>query len=182
MTSIISRKSFAIAGLSLLTPLAAQASTLLISSGATTHVTCLNGTCKATASDAVLNAGELQTLLANGNATVTTGSASDDIKVTATISWAAGSTLALDARHSIVIDAPVADNGPGAVSLKTNDGGSRGLLSFGAKGNVTFASVSNSLTIDGKKYELVDSVASLASGANHNPNGVYAVSKSFDAK
>jgi hypothetical protein len=76
MASIVSRrKSLAIAGIALLTPLTAQASTsaLLISSGATTDVTCLNGTCKATASDAVLNVGELQTLLANGNVTVTTG-------------------------------------------------------------------------------------------------------------
>jgi hypothetical protein len=185
MTSILSRrKSVAMAGISLLTPLTAQAATsaLVISSGATTDVACLNGTCKATASDAVLNVGQLQTLLANGNVTVTTGSASDDIKVTAALGWAAGSTLALDARHSIVIDAPVADNGPGALSLKTNDGGSRGLLSFGAKGNVTFASVSNSLTIDGKKYELVDSVASLASAANKNPKGFYALAKSYDAK
>ena len=145
-------------------------------------MTCLNGTCKATASDAVLNVGELQTLLANGNVTVTTGSASDDIKVTAALSWAAGSTLALDARHSIVIDAPVADNGPGALSLKTNDGGSGGLLSFGAKGNVTFSGLANGLTIDGKKYELVDSVASLASAANKNPKGSYALAKSYDAE
>ena len=185
MTSIVSRRSgLAIAGISLLTPLAAQASTsaLLISSSATTDVTCLNGTCKATASDAVLNVGELQTLLASGNVTVTTGSAADDIKITAALSWAAGSTLAFDARHSIVIDAPVADDGPGALSLKTNDGGSDGLLSFGAKGNVTFSGLSNSLTIDGKKYELVDSVASLASAANKNPKGSYALAKSYDAE
>jgi hypothetical protein len=72
MTSIVSRRRLAIVGISLLTPLTAQASTsaLLISSGTTTDVTCLNGTCKATASDAVLNVGELQTLLANGNVTV----------------------------------------------------------------------------------------------------------------
>jgi len=184
MTSILSRrKSLAIAGISLLTPLTTQASSaLLISSRATTDVTCLNGTCKATASDAVLNLGELQTLLANGNVTVTTGSASDDIKVTAALSWAAGGTLMLDARHSIVIDAPVADNGPGALSLETNDGGSGGLLSFGAKGNVAFSGLSNNLTIDGKKYELVDSVASLASAADKNPKGFYALAKSYDAK
>ncbi len=185
MTSIVSRRSgLAIAGISLLTPLAAQAATsaLLISSGATTDVTCLNGTCKATASDAVLNVGELQTLLASGNVTVTTGSATDDIKITAALSWAAGSTLALDARHSIVIDAPVADDGPGALSLKTNDGGSGGLLSFGAKGNVTFSGLANGLTIDGKKYELVDSVASLASAERKNPKGFYALAKSYDAE
>ncbi len=91
MTSIVSRRSgLAIAGISLLTPLAAQASAsaLLISSGATTDVTCLNGTCKATGPDAALNVGELQTLLASGNVTVTTGSASDDIKVTAALSAA----------------------------------------------------------------------------------------------
>jgi hypothetical protein len=185
MTSAVTRhSSLVIAGIASLTPLAAQASTsaLLISSGATMNVTCLNGTCKATAPDASLSVGELQTLLANGNVTVTTGSASDDIKVTAAVAWSAGSTLALDARHSIVIDAPVVDNGPGALSLETNDGGSGGFLSFGAKGNVTFASVSNSLTIDGKKYELVDSVASLASAERKNPNGFYALAKSYDAK
>jgi hypothetical protein len=185
MTSIVSRgKSLAIAGISLLTPVAVQASTsaLLISSGATTNVTCLNGTCTAAAPDAALNVGQLQALLARGSVTVATGSESDDIKVANAISWAAGNTLTLDAHHSIVIDAPVADNGPGALSLKTNDGGSGGFLSFGAQGNVTFASVSNSLTIDGKKYELVDSVASLASAERKNPKGFYALAKSYDAE
>jgi len=166
MTSTVSRRSgLAFAGISLLTPLAAQpsASALLISSGATTDVTCLNGTCKATASDAVLNVGELQTLLASGNVTVTTGSQSDDIKVTAALSWAAGSTLALDARHSIVIDAPVADNGPGALSLKTNEGGSGGFLSFGAKGNVTFSGLANDLKWRCLRFPLARSPTSASS-------------------
>ena len=61
----------------------------------------------------------------------------------------------LDSNVGAFAEAETADEGAGALSLKTNDGGKGGLLSFGAKGNVTFSGLANSLTIDGKKYELV---------------------------
>ncbi|HEX4157327.1 MAG TPA: hypothetical protein VHY79_02555, partial [Rhizomicrobium sp.] len=74
-----------------------------ISSDATANMSCVGGVCQPTASDAVLNVGDLENLLAAGNVTVTTtasGVQASNIDVTAKLGWSANA-LTLDAYQSI---------------------------------------------------------------------------------
>jgi len=154
---------------------------VVVSSGTTQNMTCSGGVCAPTAANAVLNAGDLENLLASGNVEITTtgaGVQAKDIDVKAPFGWSSGSALALDASKSIAIDKAVSVSGTAAVSLTT---GKKGTLSFGGKGNVTFASLSSSLTINGAAYTLTDSIKSLASAIASNPSGDYALAASYDA-
>ncbi|MGH6890496.1 MAG: hypothetical protein ACREHF_15110, partial [Rhizomicrobium sp.] len=81
---------------------AAQAA-VTVSSDATQNMACGNGVCAPTASKAVLNAGDLETLLASGNVEVTTtgeGVQARDITIKAPVTWSSGSVLTLDAQKS----------------------------------------------------------------------------------
>ena len=164
----------------------AARSAVTISSDATSAMDCAGGTCSPTAKSAVLNASDLETLLASGNVTVTTkgdgATQADDIVVAASVSWTASNTLKLDAHESIAIDKPVSVAGHGGLALVTNDGGTGGALSFGPKGNANFANLSSSLTINGSAYTLVSSIKKFASAITAKPNGDYALAQSFNAK
>ena len=164
----------------LFTATAAHAA-LVISSAPTQNMSCSGGVCTAAAKDAVLNAGDLQNLLAAGSATVATGTAARDIDVRAALTWVSANTLSLDANRSIVVNQPVSAAGSGGVTIFTNNGGKGGTLSFGANGNVTFWSTSDRLEINGASYALVDNIATLASGIAANPGGNYALANSYDA-
>jgi hypothetical protein len=156
-----------------------------VSSAATKNMTCANGLCAPTAKGAVLNAGDLETLLASGNVEVTTtgsGVQADDIRIDAPLGWSATSTLALDAYESIWVGKPVAVSGEGGLAVTTNDGGSGGTFSFAPKGNVTFANPSSALAIDGTSYTLVTTLPALASAIAANPSGAYALANSYDAE
>ena len=149
-----------------------------ISTAATQNMTCSGGVCAPTATDATLNVNDLENLLASGNATVTTtgsGVQANDIDVAAPVSWSASGTLGLDALRSITFAATVASAGTGGISLTKG-----GHLSFPG-GNITFASTSSALTVNGKNYTLVGSIAQLASAIAGNPNGKYALGNSYDA-
>ena len=158
-----------------------------ISTAATTNMSCLNGICTPTAKDAVLNAGDLTSMLASGNVEVTTGSGSlaakvEDIDVAAGFNWRGANSLTLDAYRSVTFrSGSVADDGTGGVSLVTNDGGSNGALSFHPGANLTFASTSNSLTINGAPFTLENSIAILANAIAANPSGNFALADSYDA-
>lgn len=155
-----------------------------ISTAATQNMNCANGVCSPTASDAVLNVADLESLLVSGNVEVTTtgsGVQANNIDVQAALGWGSNSALALDAYDSIAVDRPVSVTGTAKVTLTTNDGGSGGALSFGAKGNMTFADLSSSLTINGAPYVLVDSVATLAAAIAAKPKKNYALANSYDA-
>jgi hypothetical protein len=157
---------------------------VVISSGATQNVNCSGGVCAPTATDAVLNAGDLETLLASGNVTVTTngsGVQAKDIRVAAAVSWSTGSALTLDAWQSLTINRPVSVQGLAGLKLTTNDGGKNGMLSFGQHGNVTFANLSSSLTINSMAYMLDNSIKSLAAAIAANPSGAFALANSYDA-
>jgi hypothetical protein len=152
----------------------------------TSNMNCVSGVCTPTAADAVLNVGDLTTMLASGNATVNTGTGSlpqqvEDIIVAAPFNWASANALTLDAYRSVTVDQPVADNGSGAVTLTTNDGGSGGYLSFGSGGSLSFLGTSNSLTINSKAYALVDDIATLARAIAADPHGSYALAANYDA-
>jgi hypothetical protein len=157
---------------------------VIISSDATQNMSCSNGVCAPMAANAVLNAGDLQTLLASGNvAVVTTGQGvqAKDIEVKSPVTWSSGSVLTLDAFKSITVNQAVSVTGLAGLALNTNDGGRNGALSFGAKGNVAFANLSSSLTIDGSTYTLVGDFKSLATDIASNPNGDFALANSYDA-
>jgi hypothetical protein len=87
----------------------------------------------------------------------------------------------LDAYQSIEVGQPVSVGGSGGVSLVLNDGGSGGSLSFRPGGNLSFAQATNPLSINGKAYELIDSLQSLISAVAQNPNGRYALAANYDA-
>ena len=155
-----------------------------ISSAATQNMSCSGGVCAPTAAGAVLNAGDLETLLASGNVEVTTtgsGVQGDNIVVGDALSWSATSALTLDAYQSVSIDKNIAVQGQGGLTLATNDGGTNGALAFGHKGGVTFANLSSNLIINGTAYTLVNTIQSLASAVAANPSGAYALASAYDA-
>jgi hypothetical protein len=157
-----------------------------ISSAATQNMNCVAGVCTPTAANAVLNVNDLTTMLGSGNTTVNTGSGSlaqqvDDIIVAAGFNWTSASSLTLDAYRSVTVNQAVADNGSGAVSLVTNDGGSGGVLSFGPTGNLSFLGTTNSLVINGTSYTLENTLTALAAAIASNPAGAYALASSYNA-
>jgi hypothetical protein len=147
-------------------------------------MSCVSGVCAPTASDAVLNVGDLEALLASGYVSVTTtgsGVQADSIEVAAALTWSSGSALTLDAFQSVAMDKPLSVTGVGGLSLKTNDGGKGGRLSFGDKGHVLFANLSSALAINGTAFTLVNSVKGLATAISANPSGAYALAGTYDA-
>jgi hypothetical protein len=71
-----------------------------ISSATTQNMNCSAGVCVPTATDAVLNANALETMIASGNVKVTTtgpGVQANNIHAKTTLSWQNANTLALDA-------------------------------------------------------------------------------------
>jgi len=154
-----------------------------ISADATKNMDCSGGVCVPTAAKAVLNAGDLETMLASGNTTVTTtgsGAEAHDIVVSAPLAWTASTTLSLDAKHYLAIDKGVSVAGTGGLAL--TDNGAPDSLTFGTGGSVTFANLSSALTINGPAYMLVDTIATLASAIRSNPGGDFAFAQSYDAR
>ena len=123
---------FTTASVLILAAATAARADVTMSSDATQGMSCSNGICQPTASDAVLNVGDLETLLAAGNVTVTTtgsGVQANNIDVTANLSWSANG-LTLYSWQSISVTAPVTVKGKSGLSILTNNGGSGGELAF----------------------------------------------------
>ncbi|HEY3638007.1 MAG TPA: hypothetical protein VGK90_07615, partial [Rhizomicrobium sp.] len=155
-----------------------------ISSDATANMRCSAGICTPTASDAVLNVGDLETLLASGSVTVTTtgsGVQANNIDVTAKLGWSAN-VLTLDSCQSLSVTAPVTAGGKSGLSILTDDGGTGGELAFFGKGHVTFKNLTGKLAINGTNYTLVNSIASLAAAITKSPSGDYALASNYNAK
>jgi hypothetical protein len=162
---------------------AAQAD-LTISSDATQNMSCSGGVCQPTAADAVLNAGDLENLLASGNVKVsTTGSGvqAGNIDVTAKLGWSKNA-LTLDSYQSLNVTAPVTIKGKSGLSILTNDGGSGGELAFSGKGHATFKDLSGKLSINGASYTLASSIALLAADIQDDPSGNFALASDYNAK
>ena len=73
---------------------------VVISTAATQNMTCSAGVCAPTAASAVLNVGDLETMLASGGVVVTTtglGVQADNIMIAAPFTWSSSNALALDA-------------------------------------------------------------------------------------
>ncbi|HEX4160746.1 MAG TPA: hypothetical protein VHY79_19920 [Rhizomicrobium sp.] len=179
---LLKNQAFFLATSALVAATAARAD-VTISSDATQGMSCSGGVCQPTASEAVLNAGDLETLLAAGNVTVTTtasGVQADNIDVTAKLGWSA-KALTLDAHRSISVTELVTVRGRGGLSVLTKDGGSDGELAFSGNGHVTFRNLTDSLSINGVSYRLENSIASLAKAITKNPSGDYALAANYDA-
>jgi hypothetical protein len=154
---------------------------VMISSAATQNMSCASGVCAPTAKAAVLNVGDLENLLASGNATVTsTGSGvqADDIHVNDGLAWSSSNTLSLEAHHSIAVKASVSVTGQSGLTLDT---GKNGTLSFGTKGNVNFANLSSQLTINGNAFTLAGDIKTLQSDIAGNRAGSFALAANYDA-
>jgi hypothetical protein len=154
---------------------------VVISSVATKNMICADGVCAPTAQDATLNASDLETLLASGNATVTTKGSdvqARTIKVDAALSWSSTGTLSLDANRAIAIDKPIVVLGTGGVSLSDKNGAA-GAIYFEKKGSIAFKNLSSSLSVEGKTLE--NSVSALASAVELNPSGYFALAGNYNA-
>jgi filamentous hemagglutinin family protein len=155
-----------------------------ISTGSNSTETCTAGVCTPSGNNSVLNVTTLEDMLATTNVDVNTGSGgkqAGDITVDAALTWSSANTLTLDAYHSVLIDDPVSIAGTGGLDIVTDDGGTGGVFLVGSGGDVTFVNLSSNLTIDGAAYTLVNNISSLASDIAANPNGDFALAKSYNA-
>ena len=159
---------------------AAQAS-VVISNATTRNMSCASGTCTPTAKNAVLNVGDLQTMLASGDVTVETASGAQTIAVTAPLTWASTSRLTLSSVHSVSFKAGVVVEGTAGLTLATDGHQPGGDVLFYPGGSVTFWDPSSSLVIDGTSYTLVNDIATLAADIASDSSGAYALAKDYDA-
>src|SRR5436190_6946851 len=90
---------------------------LSISNKPTQNMDCQAGVCTATAKKAVLNAGELQTMLGNGDVAVKTGGGATNIVVKDALSWTSSTRLTLEAQQSVEINKPMTVAGTGALTV-----------------------------------------------------------------
>jgi uncharacterized repeat protein (TIGR03803 family) len=155
---------------------------VIISSASTQNMSCSGGVCQPTNKNAVLNAGDLQSMLASGSVEVTTtgsGVQADDIKVEARIGWSTASALALEAKNAIAIDSPILVRNGGGLTFVT--GGAETKLFFARKGHVTFKSLKSTLVINGNTYVLANTLPALAADVSANEYGYFALASSYDA-
>src|SRR4051794_29998686 len=99
---------------------------VVISAAPTSNMSCSAGVCTATAARAVLNASDLQGMLASSDISVRTGRLAASIVVTVPFSWASFHSLTLDAKHSIIVNKTITDSGAGGLTLTTKNGGNNG--------------------------------------------------------
>ena len=111
---------------------------LVVSTAATSNVSCSGGVCTATAANAVLNAHDLMVSRAHGDTTLVSGTTAQDIEFDTPIHWTSTHRLTLDSYHAISFTQPVMSEGSGGLTITTNDGGTGGDFIFTGKGRVAF--------------------------------------------
>jgi len=181
MNSAIPFRAMIAGTLSALCMVTAARADIVISSAATSNVTCASGVCTPSAPDAVLNVGDLETMLASGNVKLAAAGEPVDVDVAASLSWVSTSTLTLDSYHSINVQQPVAITGGGGVSIITNDGSAGGQFAFMPGASVAFLNGAGSLAINGTGYTPVNDIATLVSDIAANPSGSYALAGNYNA-
>lgn len=144
-------------------------------------MTCGAGVCTPTAPKANLRVTELADMLASGDIKIVADSKAEDIRFAAPLSWTSTSRLTLDAYESITIEQALTVAGKGALTIKTEDGGSSGDFWFPGVGHVEFWDTKSALSINGKKYKLVNTLGQLAKAVLKNESGAFALAKSYDA-
>ena len=174
-----------LSALSVLLTLSTAQANFTISKEPTHDVSCSAGFCTPTAQNANLNVRKLTKMLASGDATVISGNGDGTtpvIEVVSGFSWTSASRLTLDAKKSIVVDAPVTVAGNGTLTIYYDkDGGSNGDLLFNGKGKIDFWDVSGSLVINGYGYVLLHDVKDMASQISKNEDGLFAFARDYDA-
>ena len=159
-------------------PLSTASADVIISPHPTKNMSCAVGVCTPTAKSAVLNVTDLTNMLQTGNLTVATSAKAPDIIVSAPFSWVSANSLTLQGTHSVEVLKPLSDSGDGAIIIVARTG----TLSFGPNGHIGFLGLNNPLTINGKSFQLVNSLQMLADAVHNNPSGNYALSQTYDAK
>lgn len=165
-SATVAQHSLAVLAIGALALVSGAKAAVVISSRPTQNMIFSGGVCVPTARDAVLNVGDLESLLARGNATVTTiggGVQADDIKLDAALSWSSDAMLTLDAHRVLAIDNAIFVGGAAGLSLAS--GRKPGALVLGPNGNVSFANLSSTLMINGVTYTLVDAHVTAEIGA-----------------
>jgi hypothetical protein len=143
-----------------------------ISNAATQNVSCSNGLCEPTAENPVLNAGDLEALLAAGSVEIETHANhvnAGNIVVRAALAWSAATTLRLD--EHLVVDKAISINGSGTVTTRQPG------FSFGPKGKIQCADLS--CNVNG--YTPVNTLPGLAAAIAANPQGKFALVRSYNA-
>jgi hypothetical protein len=159
---------------------------VVISAAPTHNMALSNGIYSPTGNKAVLNVNDLTSALAAGNLEVTTGNGADgttqgNLEVNVAMHWVSGFTFTLDAYRSVRVNQQITDAGAGALTIATHDGGKNGRLEFSGSGSIQFWGLANPLSIGGKSYALVNTVAALAAAIAAAPDGNYALANSYDA-
>ncbi|MFL6689594.1 MAG: hypothetical protein ACJ8IR_05325 [Alphaproteobacteria bacterium] len=178
------RRSVPLALLTALLSAGTAQAALIISHDATKNVTCSGGVCMPTAQNAVLNTGDLTSMLSAGDLTVQTGNGDGTaagISIVDGFSWTNTNRLTLDAKKNIMVKAPVTVAGKGALTMNYNHGNVDGDLLFGAKGKIDFWDLKSSLVISGGRYTLVGDIKTLAADVSDNPSGMFALANDYDA-
>src|SRR4051812_49341185 len=106
---------YRVAGVSLAFALACTAARaeVVISNDPTQNMICSGGLCTPTAKKAVLNVGDLASMLSTGDVSVLSDSKAVDIYFAAPLSWTSTSRLTLDSYRSIVFQRAVSVTGTG---------------------------------------------------------------------
>jgi hypothetical protein len=144
-------------------------------------MSCTSGICTPTSANAVLNVGDLQTMLASSNVKLAAAGEPVDVDINAGLTWVSTNAFTIDSHHSINVNQPVAITGGGGLAVTTNDGGSGGTFQFAPGANVAIWSLASNLTINGNAYTLVGDIATLAADVSGNPNGFYALANNYNA-
>jgi hypothetical protein len=155
---------------------------LSISSDATENVACAAGKCASTAKTAVLNADDLAAMLASSNVVVQTGGGAQTIEIAAPLAWASHHVLTLKAKLDVDIEAPVAVEGLGGVTVTTNFGKTgSGDLAFFPGGKIDFWDTGARFVLNGKSHVLVNDIATMAADYAANGGAALALAKDYDA-
>lgn len=153
---------------------------VVISNGNTKHMSCSAGICVPTAKNAVLNAGDLQTMLASSDVTVKTGAGAVAISIASPLTWGNSTRLTLAAQHGVSVRSTVIVEGPGALTITLQDSAA-GAFNFYPGGSITFWDTASSLIINGNTYALVNDLATLASDVSAYSSGFFALANDYDA-
>jgi len=127
---------------------------LVISNRPTQGMSCSGGVCEQVSKRAVLNAGDLAGMLADGDVTVEGQGPRPNIVLDAPLSWTSASALTLNSQNHIVFNSPLVVAGPGGLNLI-------GVLEYSAKGHVELWDKTSALTIDQEPYVLAFSFGDL---------------------
>jgi hypothetical protein len=153
---------------------------IVISKDPTLNMTCSGGVCYPTATDAVLNVNDLETMLGSGDLEIASSGGkhanAKSIDVNVPVSWGSGYTLSLFAQKQISVQKKISVSGTGGLVLFY---GTAFVLQ--PKGAISFSSLSSTLTIEDYTYQLVGSLSGLATAIAANPSGRFALANSYDA-